>query len=135
MKKAVKIYKRGVELGSVDSMINLGSIFIRGDGVKLDKKKATQLWKIAAERGNAMAQAKFSTLFVHSDPKEALRWMTLSAQQGFTEGESILGAFLSHGPHAAEIDLDEAKRWLTRAAAKGHAHAIEALETFPRQHP
>jgi TPR repeat protein len=134
-KKAAKIYKRGVELGSVDSMINLGSIFFRGDGVKLDKKKATQLWKMAAERGNAMAQAKFSTLFVHSDPKEALRWMTLSAQQGFTEGEAILGAFLSHGPHAAETDLDEAKRWLARAAAKGNKNAIEALKNVLREHP
>ena len=111
-------------------MINLGSIFIRGDGVKLDKKKATQLWKIAAERGNAMAQAKFSTLFVHSDPKEALRWMTLSAQQGFTAAESLLGHWRLYGMVGVEMDIEEGKRWLARAAAKGHERSIRTLEQY-----
>ena len=135
MKKAAKIYKRGGELGNVDSMINLGNAYLHGAGVKCDKKKTRQLWKPAAERGSAMAQAKVSTLFIESDPKEAARWMKLSAQQGFTEGEAILGAFLSHGPHAAETDLDEAKRWLARAAAKGNKNAIEALKNVLREHP
>jgi TPR repeat protein len=135
MKKAAKIYKRGVELGNVDSMINLGNAYLHGAGVKCDKKKTMQLWKTAAERGSAMAQAKVSTLFIESDPKEAARWMKLSAQQGFTRAESFLGRWLFKGFPGVEADLDEAKRWLARAAAKGDESAINALDEILREHP
>ena len=48
-KKAVKLYKRAVELGEVDAMVTLGSMYSRGDvGVKVDMKKANQLYKMAS---------------------------------------------------------------------------------------
>ena len=136
-KKAAKIYKRAVELGNVSSMIQLGSAYAHGAGVKCDKKKTMQLWKTAAERGSALAQAKVSTLFIESDPIEAHRWMKLSAQQGYTAAESLLGHWLFNGYLGVqvEMDLDESKRLLTRAAAKGDAHAIKALDALLRQHP
>jgi hypothetical protein len=141
-KKAAKIYKRGVELGNVSSMVQLGNAYAHGAGVKEeDREKAMKLWRMAADRGSAMAQAKVSTLFFQSDPKEAVRWMTLSAQQGYTPAESLLGGWFFYGRHGVEIDLDEAKRWLARAAAKGQKNAIETLENILRyekllrQHP
>ena len=135
-KKAAKLHKRGVELGNVRSMIHLGNLYLHGGaGVKCDEKKTMQLWKLAADQGNAMAQAKLSTLFKDNDPKEALRWMNLAAQQGFTFAESILGGWLSKGFPGVEADLDESKRWLARAAAKGDRSAIKLLDVLLRRHP
>ncbi|KAK7241134.1 hypothetical protein SO694_0005206 [Aureococcus anophagefferens] len=56
-KKAAKIYRRAVELGSVDAMVSLGGMYATGSGVKLDKKKAARLYRMAADRGNAVAQS------------------------------------------------------------------------------
>ena len=135
-KKAAKIYKRGVELGNVRSMIHLGNLYLYGGaGVKCDEKKTMQLWKTAAERGSAMAQAKLSTLFKDNDPKEALRWLNLAAQQGYTAAESLLGGWLFKGSPGVEADLDESKRWLARAAAKGERNAIKLLDVLLRRHP
>ncbi|KAK7242659.1 hypothetical protein SO694_0001627 [Aureococcus anophagefferens] len=55
-KKAVKIYKRAVELGSVQATIELGHMYENGRGVTLDLKKAKQLYRMAADRGHANAQ-------------------------------------------------------------------------------
>ena len=139
-KKAAKIYKRGVELGNVSSMIQLGNLYAHGAGVKeKDEEKAMKLWRRAADRGSALAQAKVSTLFIESDPIEAHRWMKLSAQQGYTAAEYLLGQWLLESSHHIEIDFvdsfrDKAKHWLARAAAKGHEKAIKALKELP-QHP
>ena len=130
-KKAAKIYKRGVELGNVSSMVQLGTAYAHGAGVKEeDKEKAMKLWRMAADRGSAMAQAKVSSLVIESDPKEAVRWMTLSAQQGFTAAESLLGHWRLYGMVGVEMDIEEGKRWLARAAAKGHERSIRTLEQY-----
>ena len=74
MKKAVKIYKRGVELGSVEAMRRLGDMHDTGSGVKLDKKKASQLYRMAADRG--MAKAQYSLANKHGESRQGLkkRW-------------------------------------------------------------
>ncbi|KAH8098205.1 hypothetical protein JL720_1137 [Aureococcus anophagefferens] len=50
-KKAVKIFKRAVELGNVQATIELGYMYEKGRGVRLDLKKASQLYRMAADRG------------------------------------------------------------------------------------
>ena len=55
-KKAAKLYKRAVELGDTEAMSCLASLYFAGDGVKLDRNKGVQLLRIAADRGNAIAQ-------------------------------------------------------------------------------
>ena len=95
-KKAAKIYKRAVELGSMDAMVGLAGLFQTGSGVKLDNKKAEQLLRLAADRGHAVAQAKLAHLIFQNnraDP-ESFRYLKLSAEQGLTPSEA--------GPHKGE---------------------------------
>jgi TPR repeat protein len=132
-KKAAKIYRRAVELGNVDAMIFLGEFYERGSGVKLDKKKAERLYRAAADRGDADAQNKIAWL-LHSEDKfeEAFRYWALAADQGFTAGEHNFGTCYKAGK-GTEVDLDKARYWFERAAAKGYQHAINALATLDAQ--
>ncbi|EGB06480.1 hypothetical protein AURANDRAFT_29118, partial [Aureococcus anophagefferens] len=122
-----KIWKRAVELGSVEAMVFLGELYEHGNGVKLDKKKAERLWRMAADRGNATAQCNLGVL-LHSEEKfeESLRYYALSADQGYTPGEINLGGCYSDG-QGTEVDLGKARYLFERAAAKGHELATRNL--------
>jgi len=126
-KKAAKIWKRAVELADVNAMVALGELYEHGSGVKLDKKKAERLFRMAADRGDAVAQCKLAIL-LYSEEKfeEAFRYYTLSANQGYPHGEHNLGCCYSYGK-GTEVDFGKARYWFERAAAKGHEAAIEAL--------
>ena len=105
-KKAVKIYKRGVQLGNLASMLNLGCLYVNGDGVKHDEKKATQLWTMAANRGDAVSQYYLGKLAESSGRMdEAKRWYELAASQGYRCAANAFG-HLNLGaepPTAAEL--------------------------------
>jgi len=129
-KKATKIWKRAVELGDVDAMIFLGEMYQKGVGVKLDKKKAERLFRMAADRGNATAQSNVAVL-LDSEQKfeEAFRYYALAADQGYTDAEYCLGLCYKAG-EGTEVDLDKARYWFERGAAKGDKEAIENLATL-----
>ncbi|KAH8053642.1 hypothetical protein JL722_9491 [Aureococcus anophagefferens] len=61
-KKAAKIYRRAVELGDVTAMNCLGLLYENGSGVKLDKKKAERLYRMArtGRRDRAMQFGVFT---------------------------------------------------------------------------
>ena len=131
-KKAAKIYKRAVQLGNVDAMVNLGVLCATGDGVQMDRKKAMKLYRIASDRGNAAAQCGLGTM-LHEDRNfvEAFRCYKLAAEQTYTQAEHDLGCCYFRG-EGVEADFDEAKRCFARAATKGHElskNTFRVLET------
>jgi len=126
-KKAAKIWKRAVELGSVDATRYLGDLHRRGSGVKSDKRKAKRLYRAAADRGDAIAQDNLGCLlFAEEKFEEAFRYYALSADQGFTYGETNLGCCYGDGT-GTEVDLGKARYWFERAASKGDAVAQNSL--------
>jgi len=129
-KKAAKIYKRAVELGEVNAMVTLAWLYQNGDGVKLDMKKATELYRRAADRGQAQAQFELGKIIDDPDAEEgsdeAFRLFKLSAEQGYTAAEFMVGVCYGAGRGVGE-DRGEADRWLSRAAAKGHERAAQGL--------
>ncbi|EGB06372.1 hypothetical protein AURANDRAFT_29293 [Aureococcus anophagefferens] len=126
-KKAAKIYRRAVELGDVDAIVNLGLLHETGRGVKLDKKKAERLYRAAADRGHATAQDNLGNV-LRSEEKfeEAVRYFVLAADQGYTNAEHNLG-YCYHTGKGTEVDLGKARYWYERAAAKGNETAIRGL--------
>jgi hypothetical protein len=127
-KKAAKIYRRAVELGNVDAMVRLGTLYGNGSGVKLDKKKAERLTRMAADRGDAHAQG-YLGLSLDSEQKheEAFRYYALAANQGETFSQTDLGCCYMDGK-GTEVDLGKARYWFERAAAKGHEKATNRLK-------
>ena len=129
-KKAVKVYKRAVELGDVEAMVNLGSLYAGwnpGPGVKVDKKKAVQLFRMAADRGSPFGQSSLaSVLMPGNEIEEAVHWFRLAAQQGLALAQASLAVCYANGV-AVDRDLDEAKRLCALAAAAGNERARALL--------
>ena len=115
-KKAVKIYKRAVELGNAQATIELGHMYEKGRGVTLDLKKAKQLYRMAADRGNANAQFNVACALVgEGHIEEAASFYRLAADQKFTAAEHTLGVLYVRG-EGVERNYYEARRWFARAA-------------------
>jgi TPR repeat protein len=111
----------------------LAELYEDGLGVKLDKKKAERLYRTAADRGDAYAQNNLG-LLLDSEEKheEAFRYYALAADQGETFAQTSLGCCYKDG-EGTEVDLDKARYWLERAAAKGYEKAIENLARLDAQ--
>ena len=53
LKKAANIYKRLAHKGNSDAMTQLGELFLNGEGVETNRRNAFNLFRKAAEDGNA----------------------------------------------------------------------------------
>ncbi|KAH8058244.1 hypothetical protein JL722_6099 [Aureococcus anophagefferens] len=117
-------------------MVSLASLFQTGSGVKLNIKKAEQLFRMAADLGDAMAQAKVGHLIYvnDQDDPESFRYLKLAADQGLNRAEAILGLYYVRGYGGVGVDLQEARRWTARAAAKGNEQAKEELALMDAGH-
>ena len=87
-RKAVKIFKRAVERGDVFAMSNLGVMYEKGIGVKVDRevgfKKAEQLYRMAADRGCYGGRHNLGLMMrMKGDYDKAMFHLDLSAKQGY----------------------------------------------------
>ena len=138
-KKAARLYQRAADLGDVLAMHNLGFLYERGEGIKLDLKKTVKYWRMAAEQGMASAQYNLGTSYergegVAQDYAEAARLYKLAADQGHTKAEYNLGVMYYCGNGFAR-DIAEGIFWLKRAAAKGNKRAKDALTEIEALRP
>ena len=127
-KKSAKLMKRAVQLGSVVAMEALGTSYYNGIGVKQDTKKAMRLIRIAADKGHVPSMHNLGIgLCKEGKMEEGFSFMKRSAELGYIESWDKL-AYLYAAGLGVEVDVEEAKRWYERAAEKGHAASIAALE-------
>ena len=80
-----------------------------------------------AEAGDARAQCNLGVCYakgegVTQDYKEAVEWLTKSAEQEFMVAQANLGS-LYHNGNGVTKDQKEAVRWWTKAAEQGYAGA------------
>jgi uncharacterized protein len=105
-----------------------------GSGVERDEAKAAQLYRKAAEMGNAEAQTRFAeALFdgrgVARDPAGSRAWLEKAARQGYARAQCDLGVMLRNGLDVAQ-DLANGLRYLQTAARLGDAYAEDYLGQF-----
>ena len=118
---AATYFKRAAGLGNSEAIYALGTMYEGGDGVRRDVRKAMQLYRTAAELGDADAQHNLAALLEKEgehNAVEAAHFYKLAAAQGLTEAEYNLAICYEEGT-GVDVDLEEAKRWYARAAEKG----------------
>lgn len=118
------------DAGSGEASYYLGMLHHLGmDGVAKDTRKAFDLFKQSAERGDPLGAYKYGCYFdgqgegvVKSDPKLALRYKLVAAEAGYALAQEDVAAHLF-----ADGDKTGSLRWLERAAAQGSPTALMAL--------
>lgn len=94
-----------------------------------DWAKAVRLLRPFAEQGNARAQFIIGTLYsvgpvgVPPNSPEAIRWLTLSAEQHYSFAQFDLCTLYRDG-YGVIQDYVQAHKWCNLAAAQGHQGAI-----------
>lgn len=92
-----------------------------------DVVQAMAVLKKSADAGHAPSQSLLAYILDKAEfNDEAIAYYRKAAAQGDAEGEFGLGSMYAAG-EGVKRDPAEARKWITRAAEKGHAAAINAL--------
>ena len=128
---AAKMYLLAAKKGDARSHINLGMIYVSGEGVRLDYKEAMKWYRLSAYHGNAVGQLNVGFMYanghgVTQDFKEAVKWYRLSSYQGNSIAQLNLAYMYADGQGVTE-DLVRAHMWYNISAASGVISAKAAL--------
>ena len=106
------------------ALVQLGIKYEKGDGVSKDLTKAAELYRQAAEKGDAAGQFHLGTMYrdgdgVAKDPAKAADWFTKSALQNNSDAENELGMVYQRG-NGRPADAAEAVDWYRKSAEQGN---------------
>lgn len=82
-------------LGDASAKAQIGSCYIRGEGVEKDEKEAVRWFIIAANQGDALGQFYLGNCFldgigIEKDHQTAIVWLKKAADAGFSPAMDTL---------------------------------------------
>jgi TPR repeat protein len=132
-KQEIERIRGWIKKGKAWAMCMLAQRYEEGVGVKQSDKKAIELYKMAAKRGQAAAQYNLGYFYhqgmhgLTQSSKRAIEYFSLAAEQGYAEAQYNLGAMYYKGK-GIETCYAKAREWWTKAAAQGIERAITNLK-------
>lgn len=101
---------------------------------KGNHKEAARLYRIAAERGNPLAQYRLGTRYflgegVNKSAEEAFKWWKRAAEQGNPDAQNNIGRMYAEGT-GVKKDKQKAQEWWKKAVDNGSGHAKHNSEMF-----
>lgn len=132
--KAIADLKEVAYAGNVAAQVQLGVIYLTGDGVNKDDAEALKWLHKAADQDNALAERYLAEMYfkgrgVPADNMEAAKWLRLAAEQGDAESEHNLAVLYEQGlgvPH----NVKEAANWMRKAADQNFAAGQQGMGAF-----
>lgn len=132
--KAITDLKEVAYAGNVNAQVQLGVIYLTGDGVNKDDAEALKWLRKAADQDNALAERYLAEMYfkgrgVPADNMEAAKWLRLAADQGDAESEHNLAVLYEQGlgvPH----NVKEAANWMRKAADQNFAAGQQGMGAF-----
>jgi TPR repeat protein len=117
--------------GNVPAQVQLGVIYLTGDGVPKDDAEALKWLRRAADQDNAIAERYLAEMYfkgrgVPADNSEAAKWLRLAAEQGDAESEHNLAMLYTQGLGVPR-NLKEAVNWMRRSAQHNLAAGQQGL--------
>ena len=124
MRKAVGLYNKAAELGSVEALFSLGIVYRHGEGVEADMVKAVQFYKKAAMQGHAESRHNLGYYETsQGNGGLALKHFLIASKMGHKESlEAVKKMFM--GGIATKDQYAEALR--------GHQDAVEEMKSHDR---
>jgi TPR repeat protein len=85
--EAFKWFRKAAEQGHSIAQVDLGLMYLRGEGITKNPDEAVKWFRLSAEQGNDIAQSHlglcyFEGVGVSKDNEEAYVWLALAAAQG-----------------------------------------------------
>lgn len=128
---AVGYARASAAAGHAAGLRTLGFMLVRGVGVEADRDEALELFRAAADEGDAYGAFNAAVIqredARHADRADYLRLLTQAADGGITQAAALLGDEL-----AADERREEALSWYVRAAEGGHDGAADVAADWYR---
>ena len=129
---AVQYWEKASAAGHVKAMSDLAEVYLKGlDGVPMNKARAIELYKKAADEGFREAQGALGACYaagngVPKDDYEAFRWFSMAAEQGEEFAQKNLAICYRNGD-GVPVNKALAVQWFEKAAAQGNIQAKSCL--------
>jgi TPR repeat protein len=130
-KKSIEDLREIAYAGNVAAQVQLGVIYLTGDGVPRNDTEAVKWLRKAADQDNALGERYLAEMYfkgrgVPADNDEAAKLLQMAAQQGDAESEHNLAVLYTQGLGVAR-NVKEAAKWMARAAAQNLASAQQGM--------
>ena len=133
---AIKNWQGPAAKGDPDAQFNLGQAYRLGKGVPVDKAKAEDWYRKAAEQGHFQAQDNYGRmLFDRGERAQAAPWLEKSATRGDPRGELILGTMLFNGDGGLAKNWPRAYALIVRASDSGLSQASQTRAEMDKYIP
>lgn len=137
LKKAVKYYEKGTQIGETWAMTALADFYQNGKIVPQDWRKAYKLYEEAATLGDTKAMYMLGIyldngLGCKADSNQATFNLIKAANAGNSTGMVILASGLEHGSNLIK-DLRKAVYWYRRAEEAGNVYGKKWLENHQEE--
>lgn len=121
--------------GNADAQLLLGRMYLKGDGVLMDREQAIKWFTASAAQGNADAQFLLGSMYLlpQKDIAEGVKWLRLSAEQGNQDAQYVLGKAYIQGLEGLPRDPVLAEMWLWLAAKENLPFYKGELASAERQ--
>ncbi|MFQ2319747.1 tetratricopeptide repeat protein [Aeromonas dhakensis] len=130
--EATRIWSPLSDQGQPRAQALMGWSHEMGQGSEQDMERAINLYRQAAQAGDAFGQYRLGELYlrgagVKRDLREAFHWMELAARNGDVPAMLKVGVLHLMGV-SGRVDLPRAKEWLYQAARQGNQLALKVLQ-------
>jgi TPR repeat protein len=120
---AMRWWKKASNAGSAEAALNIGTMYLDGEGVAPDEQQAVMWLRRAADGGSIPAAARLGSMALMKKGRlvpgtNSTRWLNVAADAGDPTSMLNLGMVLFHGL-GAQPDFVEAYMWFTLAAQRG----------------
>lgn len=145
--EAIKWFRKAAEQGNSEAQFKIGMCYLEGIGVNQREDEALYWLQKSGEQGNSEAQIKLGDYYYDKGEvtafSEALKWYQKAGKKGKKDRKekmdnceifvkaingdtkAQLAVFLAYtgGMFGVKEDIDEAKKWLNKAAKSGSPEA------------
>lgn len=132
--RAAELYRAAIDKGFPLAMFNVGTMYLKGQGVARDYAEARKWYEKGAALDepaslNGLGFLYDNSLGVRPSYAEALKWFEKAAGLGSTVAMSNLGLLYENGRGVAK-DREQARKWYQKAADAGDEDAKERLKNL-----
>jgi TPR repeat protein len=129
--KAIADMKQIAYAGDVNAQVQLGVIYLTGDGVPKDDAEAVKWLRKAADQDSALAERYLAEMYfkgrgVSADNMEAAKLLRMAAEQGDAQSEHNLAVLYTQGLGVPR-NVKEAANWMRKAADQNYAAGQQGL--------